>query len=254
MHILHNLLARILCSRNALAMTWWHSSAAFGKCWTASWRAAGRCWWSHCSCSRRVWRTPDAHPSTDPFRMQLAPPREIENAMCPLARPVSLVRQFSLALPAHGRRKKAALVAPMLHTNIVYKKYSNIHNYLNEINWSYREGGVSRRWGCYMWCIVDGLKLYTARRLTRRMSNLNFFLLGIHSRPAVRLSFKCKLRGHHPSARDQSFSYQSINQAKPSSLCFISARSTVINGGRGRNWKRGRCWSSMGAQNLLELI
>lgn len=172
-------------------------------------------------------------------------------AMCPLA---SLVRQFSLALPAHGRRKKAALVVPMLHTNIVYKKYSNIHNYLNEINWSYREGGVSRRWGCYMWCIVDGLKLYTARRLTRRMSNLNFFLLGIHSRPAVRLSFKCKLRGHHPSARDQSFSYQSINQAKPSSLCFISARSTVINGGRGRNWKRGRCWSSMGAQNLLELI
>lgn len=72
------------------------------------------------------------------------------------------------------------------------------------------------------------LKLAAARRrLTRRMSNLNFFLLENHLRAAV-LKFQVQIEAAPPPRRPDLG--LSINQSgeKPSSLCFISATSAVI--------------------------
>jgi len=85
-----------------------------------SWRAAGLRWSSRCSCSRPEWRTPGAHPSTDPFQMQLAPPQRICHV--PTGTASSLVRQFSPALPAHGRHKKVLVAQNLKYLKMLCEK------------------------------------------------------------------------------------------------------------------------------------
>lgn len=140
-------------------------------------------------------------------------------AMCPLA---SLVRQFSLALPAHGRRKKAALVAPMLHTNIVYKKYSNIHNYLNEINWSYREGSEPKVGVLYV------VHRWWSKIIHRTTADAAYeqseFLLVRNSFAAGRaLKFQVQNEGA-PSQRSRPILQLSINQSGKAIIIMLHQR------------------------------